>query len=308
MKHLQLDSNTNFSITSTLLEFFTDEKTVTNSSDSESKTVGTIAVHLKKRKIIRKSDKDSWKDCKRKSLRNLGLEYSSRKGKIMPSKKLLPGCDFKCRLQCQNKIKETARKELFQKFWSLGDRVKQWKLITNLCERIRKRRITTEHKSSRQFTIRYFLYNCLEKQEMQDKTRVCKTMFLNTFDISESTVNTALNKLSEGNGVIVTRDNRGRHGNHHRVIDDEMIRSVCDHVNSFARVKPHDSKENLAKTYLDGRLTITKMFQLYTDWVQLSNYDNKAMTIRHYTDIVNKFFDIEFCRLKKTNRKRRQSQ
>jgi len=47
------------------------------------------------------------------------------------------------------------RQKLFDQFWSLGNRIRQWEYLANCCEKIIKRRITTENDSKRKFTIRY---------------------------------------------------------------------------------------------------------------------------------------------------------
>ncbi|CAG9787820.1 unnamed protein product [Diatraea saccharalis] len=110
----------------------------------------------------------------------------------------------------------------------------------------------------------------------------------------------ALNKLRDGDGILIKGDDRGRHHNHRVIIDEEMKRSVCDHVKSFAPIESHYTRKDSSKLYLDSTLTYTKMFKLYNDWIVLTNaYSNKAMTVRQYTDIVNDHFNIEFHRPKK---------
>lgn len=39
---------------------------------------------------------------------------------------LLPTCEDECRLKCKEKIDEDARKQMFNRYWYLGDRVRQW--------------------------------------------------------------------------------------------------------------------------------------------------------------------------------------
>ncbi|CAG9788284.1 unnamed protein product [Diatraea saccharalis] len=275
-------------------------------ADSESSNSETVVLKkCKKRKCTKRKDigktrkvhKSSWEDNKRKSLKNLGLGYKSRNGKMNSPKKLLPACNQKCRLRCTKKISETVRKEIFKKFWGLGDRLRQWELLTRFCDQIHKRRMTTEGHSNRKFTLRYSLP---ENLQSDNKIKVCRTMFLSTFSVGEGVLRSALNKLRDGDGILIKGDDRGRHHNHRVIIDEEMKRSVCDHVKSFAPIESHYTRKDSSKLYLDSTLTYTKMFKLYNDWIVLTNaYSNKAMTVRQYTDIVNDHFNIEFHRPKK---------
>jgi len=157
--------------------------------------------NTKKKKDLgrtRKVFKSEWKDVKRKSLKNLGLSYVSRDGKEKPSKSLSLPCGNSCRLKCTEKIPNDLRQKLFDQFWSLGNRVRQWEYLANCCEKIIKRRITTENDSKRKCTIRYYLLNNMEDIiiNKENKILVCKTMFLNTFSIGDGLIRTAKKSFS----------------------------------------------------------------------------------------------------------------
>lgn len=62
-------------------------------------------------------------------------------------------------------------------------------------------------------------------------------MFLNT-------LNNIINNVAE--------DKRGKYEHKNRVIGDDMIKSVCDHVKSFPLVESHYVRQNLKKLYLEG--------------------------------------------------------
>ncbi|KAF9416061.1 hypothetical protein HW555_006473 [Spodoptera exigua] len=81
---------------------------------------------------------------------------------------------------------------------------------------------------------------------------------------------------------------RGHHTYHNQIIKPDTIKSVCDHVRSFAPVESHYIRKSSTKLYLDGSLNISKMFQLYKDWFDSSDnniYSSKAVTERQYRDI-----------------------
>ncbi|CAB3240062.1 unnamed protein product [Arctia plantaginis] len=102
---------------------------------------------------VRKRHFKEWIDNKRKCLRNLGKEYMSRKGKIHASRKMGPPCH--CRKKCYDKLSEKERKQIFESFWSLGDREKQWMFVANLVKKQIKRRVYTDTVSRRKYTLKY---------------------------------------------------------------------------------------------------------------------------------------------------------
>ncbi|XP_022826364.1 uncharacterized protein LOC111356295 [Spodoptera litura] len=245
---------------------------------------------------LRLVHKDQWLDVMRKKNKNLGNAYKSRDGKSRNKREMGPSCGEKCKLKCSQKITDIDRNLLFVAFWSMGDIVRHWDYINKYCEKINKRRVTTETASRREFTLRYYLPT---KTHMTDslapniqtlKIQVCKTMFLNTFGIKQGLVYSALKKLSlEG---TVAHDKRGIHL-HTKKITEEIIASVCDHVNSFAPVESHYVRKRSDKVYLDGSLTFAKMFLLYKDWNDPKN-QNKAQTARQYRDIINSHINLGF--------------
>ncbi|CAH0399077.1 unnamed protein product [Chilo suppressalis] len=123
-----------------------------------------------KRKCIQKFKKCS-KRAANKLLKNLGQEYLSHDGKIKLKKKLLPGCDEKCRFQCKRNITDSLRKDIFTKYWSLGDRKRQWDFLAKFCERSGTKTRTTKGPSIRNFTIKYFLPNNLDEPDLGNKTK-----------------------------------------------------------------------------------------------------------------------------------------
>ncbi|CAG9793806.1 unnamed protein product [Diatraea saccharalis] len=94
-------------------------------------------------------------------------------------------------------------------------------------------------------------------------------------------------------------DNRGKHKHHKSVITDDMVKSVCDHVNSFVPVESHFIRKDSTKLYLDGSLSISQMFKLYNEWFDESLYSSKVFTERQYREIVNKNFNLGFHMPKK---------
>ncbi|XP_052739951.1 uncharacterized protein LOC112050230 [Bicyclus anynana] len=221
-------------------------------------------------------------DVKRKRLKNEGKEFLSKRGDIVKARAIGEPCD--CTLKCSVKFPLAERMDLFNKFWELGDIEKQWQYVLKYTTKLKKKRTRPGIlKLNRQFTYKYY-FPCNSTQ-----VNVCRTMFLNTYSISETLIKTAWDKF-DGN-TLVKKDMRGKHKNHKRTIDDEMIKSVCDHVDTFI---PVDSQHNGPKIlYLGSGLSVSRMFNLYKEWSGLSNYSNNAFTIRQYRDIVSNIYEIK---------------
>lgn len=164
---------------------------------------------------VRQRHVKDWLDTKRKSLRNLGKEYVSRKGIVKASKEMGPPCQ--CRMKCSDKLNNEQRKNIFDSFWGLGDRHKQWTYLANLVTKSIKRRTFTDVVSRRKFTLTYKLP--IADGEIIDHVSVCKKFFLNTMSISDQVINTALNKVNTDTGTLYS-DKRGRHFNHSRKITE----------------------------------------------------------------------------------------
>ena len=90
-------------------------------------------------------------------------------------------------MKCSTKFSESERKIIFDKFWSLGDRQKQWQFVIIYTQKVAKRRQTTVViKHDRKNTFNYFL-----PTQGKQKIKVYKTMFLNTISTSERIVTTS---------------------------------------------------------------------------------------------------------------------
>ncbi|KAH9639299.1 hypothetical protein HF086_014671 [Spodoptera exigua] len=111
----------------------------------------------KKRKFTKKRDSDrlrehfqnEWIDSKRKKLKNSGQAYTSRNGKLRDGKKIGEPCQSTCKLKCSEKLDESIRTTIFNKFWMIGDHSEQYNFIVNYVVRINKKRTVTQGDSRR---------------------------------------------------------------------------------------------------------------------------------------------------------------
>lgn len=241
----------------------------------------------------RLAHKERWLVVQRKLKKNSGEEFVNKKGKVVESKQLKDPCTDKCRLKCTQKMSYEDRKRVFKYFWLLGEKKKHWEFVIKNTKKILKRRQTTEvTKHNRQNTYQYFLPDAEKKP-----VKVCKTMFLNTIALSERVVSTAWKKF-DGNTVIED-DKRGRYEHEKPVYNDEMVKSVCDHVRCFPVVEAHYVRKNSCKLYLEGIESISRMYKLYCEWFDSTKYYSKATTKRQYREVVNANFNLALHRPKK---------
>lgn len=85
----------------------------------------------KKKFVKRQRHDDKTIDYVAKKMRAQGKEGTGRNGPIA-ERKMKPGCaDRKCRFNCSKKISDDDRKIIFQQFWDLGDKTKQWICLNN---------------------------------------------------------------------------------------------------------------------------------------------------------------------------------
>lgn len=242
-----------------------------------------------KKRTKRKSE---WSSVKRKCLKNLGKRYVNTNGVMEDEITMRSPCN--CRYQCSNKLNHQQRIHCFSQFWNLGDRAKQWEYIVKYTEKLKKKRCRNQKISNnRKFTFKYYLPLITESTESQyERTEVCQRMFLNTLSVSTRILRTSWEKY-DGSAHIVA-DQRGRHNNHRVVINEEMVKSVCDHIKSFAPIESDYIHKDSTKLYLSGDLSIAKMHKLYLEWYDSTKYNSKALKERQYRDIANSNFNLGF--------------
>lgn len=123
-----------------------------------------------------------------------GLEHerSNKNGEVIStrSRKLQAGCDSSCRRKCHLNITEADRQIVFQKFWEIPTQVGKWEFILrNLkINEIEKSNLSTpKNKSTKSFFL----------PRQNGLVQVCKVMFLDTLDITDSWVETVVKKQED---------------------------------------------------------------------------------------------------------------
>ncbi|CAG9836190.1 unnamed protein product [Diabrotica balteata] len=144
----------------------------------------------KKLPMKRKSQPDEWIRNKAKRLRNSGKEYvtKSKEKKIKPMRKVGKPCTDKCKLQCSTKFTEEQRQIIFEGYYDLPDIERKRDFISFNMTHIEPK--YQYKKGTRQPNMAFFLTN----GDNMTRTRVCKTFFLSTLDISDRVVRTVKTK------------------------------------------------------------------------------------------------------------------
>ncbi|KAK5645229.1 hypothetical protein RI129_006529 [Pyrocoelia pectoralis] len=273
-------------------------------SDSDTELSGDANKNITKRKILFPSKLENktrkrlrrekkWPRNHNKILKNSGKAYESFKkitnedGTVVTrelvtrmARKLLPPCGEKCRLACTKKINEDDRLIIFNEFWALSDLQRQRDFIANCMTPI-KTKYGKENDRRRLNNAFHLIHN-------GDKSRVCRKFFVATLGISTRMLRTVDNKI-DPNTRIVSKDSRGKHGNHSK-LPDTVKDGIRRHINSIPRIESHYCRARTSKEYIDGGKSIS---DLYRDYVKICQEKNEKHG--HYTmyySIYNTEFNI----------------
>ncbi|CAK1592965.1 unnamed protein product [Parnassius mnemosyne] len=216
----------------------------------------------RKRSRKRQRNMSEWKQVISKRFKNSGLEYITKKGKVVAAKSILPPCTNKCRLSCSTKVSSEKRNIIFKSYWELGTHQRQRDFLASCVKKIHPatRRVTVTVNSTckepkKPNSSFYFIVDGKE-------VRVCRTFLLNTLVIGEKTLRNVIDSVSIHALSVSFTDKRGNHGKHCKLTDEE-IQSVHDHINSIPRTESHYLRANTTREYIDGSLTIAELHRSY---------------------------------------------
>lgn len=255
-----------------------DNLTVENEKDGEAK----------EKRLSRKRTRnpDKWACNIRKENYDRGLEYITSRKKVRPARKIetKKDCIAKCLYKCGKKISEEQRKEIFENYYKLNAKEKRM-FIVNTTEMIkpeRRRKGKNSENSRKGNSYKYFF--------IIDGTRiqVCKLFYCGTLGISQKPVYTVHKHKTATN--TLRSSNQGKHKK--RVTSDEAANLVRQHINLFPRIESHYCRANTKREYLEGDLSIAKLYELYTDYIAEKGFEPVKMCI--YRKIFCTEFNISF--------------
>ena len=118
---------------------------------------------------------------------------------------------------------------------------------------------------------------------------MCKTFFLKTLDIGKKTVDYALKK--QQHGTFQETDMRGKMPSANKT-PEERVNGVCKHIESFPTVESHYTRKRPKRQYLNGDLSITKMYTMFKDKCVIEK--KKCVTEKVYQNIFCKNYIHSF--------------
>ena len=257
-----------------------------DSSDTESYEVES-ETSRKSRKRMR--NYDDWTRNVRKRRRQSGQEYVTLKGKRIRARevKTKKDCVGKCRYKCATVISNVDRQNIFKAFWKLSDNEKTAYYMRTTEHAAKKRTRTKAKESRKKYSYKYFFYMGAQK------IRVCKEFYLHTLDISQRRIEYAnKNKVHEQENFT---DNRGAHIKNKT--SDPATEYIKKHIDSFPRIPSHYCRQTSNKEYLEGKLSLNKMYEMY-----VSNCERDGVTAEKlciYRKVFNENFNIDFQKPKK---------
>ena len=242
-----------------------------------------------KRGRKRHRDVHNWKRNRTKKRCNEGKSYTTRKGNKKPARAMKPGCGHGCRNKCQGKFNESERHTIFHSYWQLGDIYKQRQFIAKFATiKVTGKNKLLSSSSRRKWTVSY----SLPQRQADGSTKavkVCKTFFHHTLGITDRTVSTVHKKLSAIG--ICMEDLRGRHNNRPNRATENQQSDIRKHIESFQPIESHYCRKDSGKQYLPANLTVSKMYEAYTENCPLSEV---PASINVYRRIFNEEYNLSF--------------
>ncbi|CAG5127483.1 unnamed protein product [Candidula unifasciata] len=177
----------------------------------------------------RMRNEEKWARNIRKKARSKGESYVSVQGKTVPARSVKNVDCSKCKFNCSSIVSEEQRQQLFEEYWELETFKEKVDYIAGCVNEFAPLRPVSGRRAySRRYTL---------KVGGKDE-RVCKEFFVNTFDISESTIVTYMGKKRKGPDAVA--DLRGKQTPSNKT-PESTVRLIREHI--------------LSQTGLQGQLT-----------------------------------------------------
>ncbi|GFO11068.1 DNA repair protein rhp54 [Plakobranchus ocellatus] len=237
----------------------------------------------------RTRNEKNWKKNVTKSLRHSGQRYISEKGKEFLARKLKSPCPSSCPRKCTATFSDIERKDMFDRFWALGNKKDQNCFIASTVEKCAIKRATCDKRINRQCSFKYFFW------KGDSKIQVCRLFFLNTLDLKKDYVMGTVRRKDEYG--ILQDGQTGKHGNRKKW-SGTTIDSIKRHKESFPQMDSHYCRKESVNGYLDQSLSINEMYRLYQKKCNEDGLEEVASRDK-YCRIFTEQYNLSFFRLKK---------
>ena len=201
-----------------------------------------------------------------------------------------------CRFRCTEHFSEGDRIQLCKEFHSITsyEQQKNFILANTVAGHIERQRVRSDEMSrmkKRDLAVKYFFW----KDNVQ--VRVRKIFFTSTLCIGHSPVTEAI-RGSGPSGTFVGVDRRGKHppGTKTKKDDLDLVRA---HINKFPRTPSHYTRCRSKREYLDPKLSIQKMYELYLEDMAQNHSEKKPVKSAIYRRIFCTEYNLSFFKPKK---------
>ncbi|XP_077295738.1 uncharacterized protein LOC143917974 [Arctopsyche grandis] len=239
----------------------------------------------------KKSDPTKWKQNVAKKQRSLCLPYTI-KNKMRDAKAPKSVNCSTCRFKCAEHFTEENRRFLCANYWKLADfKLQKDFILSSVVSCPPKRRLETRssNRKARVDSKQYYF----EKDNA--KIRVCQTFFRSTLSISPDIILNAFQHkgpLGTYGGI----DGRGKKPPANKTSPD-ILAFAKRHIESFPTMELNYYKKSTKRKYLDGTLSITKMYELYVEKCKTEN--KEFCSAISYRRILGNDYNLSFFRPKK---------
>ena len=221
---------------------------------------------------VRKRKPQTWKQNQRKLLRNTGESYTTRKGKVVPKRNVMPIFVHNCKKEC-NLVTDGKRENIFSNFWKMGNFELQNSFICSSIKEIHKFRSRPRKERSGDSASQS---NAHQKQLSRSYTLrlgetswvVCKSFFLRTLSISNGRIHRALQLPKHRPDGMGYSDMRGKQKNSRtRTVKESDKKFVHEHIRSVPTYISHYARAHISerKRYYSPGVTISKLYQPYKE-------------------------------------------
>lgn len=268
--------------------YLPEESSDTNDLEEEQEEEAVEIRETKGKK--RKRNSVNWKKNIRKQRRAAGEEYLSATNKLIGKNEMKAPCRDECKKQCKQNISIESRALIHSQFWNGTIELDQKRQFIASCieevpvERVRAR---TGSRAGKRITSLKYFFSVNGK-----KVSVCRTYFLNTLNISQTSVRNALSKRQLG-GIVIP-DQRGKHEPSNKIAAN-VRNNIREHIQKFPCVESHYSRNKSQRKYLGSHLNISIMYRcFYEDCVenQIPKEDIPKQWL--YSEIFNSEFNLSF--------------
>ncbi|XP_062549745.1 uncharacterized protein LOC134214372 isoform X2 [Armigeres subalbatus] len=188
---------------------------------------------------------------KNKKLKEKGLPYKRNDGTTIPARFVKPPCC--CRMRCFEKFSEPIRNKLLHGLLALTQSGQNQFLSSHISiiNTIRPKVLISRRTRSRIYRL----------PGVGGAVKVCKLMFMSTFDLKDRKVRVLADKLVLGVGIA--GDDKRKDNISRKQIDPAHVDYIIKHIKSFPAEESHYGREKSTCLFLSADLTISRMYELY---------------------------------------------